>query len=215
MRQIKVGMVLFPGFQLLDIAGPKDAFGEVKVLSRGQSEYEMLTIGTTRGSVRSSSGLTVVPDRTIFDTCPDFDTVVVSGGLGIFEAFDDPALSDWLKAQHRTARRVAAICNGLFALGTAGLLDNKVVTTHWLDVPRLASTFPRAKIEPDNIFVKDGKIYTTAGVTAGIDLSLAMIEDDFGRAMALDGAKYLIGYLRRAGGQSQFSPLLESQAAPG
>jgi transcriptional regulator GlxA family with amidase domain len=208
-------MVLFPGFQLLDIAGPKDAFGEVKVLSRGESEYEMLTIGTTRGSVRSSSGLTVVPDRTIFDTCPDFDTVVVSGGLGIFEAFDDPALSDWLKAQHRTARRVAAICNGLFALGAAGLLDNKVVTTHWMDVPRLASTFPRAKIEPDNIFVKDGKIYTTAGVTAGIDLSLAMIEDDFGRAMALDVAKYLIVYLRRAGGQSQFSPLLESQAAPG
>jgi transcriptional regulator GlxA family with amidase domain len=215
MRQIKVGMVLFPGFQLLDIAGPKDAFGEVKVLSRGESEYEMLTIGTTRGSVRSSSGLTVVPDRTIFDTCPDFDTVVVPGGLGIFEAFDDPALSEWLKAQHKKARRVAAICNGLFALGTAGLLDNKVVTTHWLDVPRLASTFPRAKIEPDNIFVKDGKIYTTAGVTAGIDLSLAMIEDDFGRAMALDVAKYLIVYLRRAGGQSQFSPLLESQAAPG
>jgi transcriptional regulator GlxA family with amidase domain len=215
MRQIKVGMVLFPGFQLLDIAGPKDAFGEVKVLSRGQSEYEMLTIGTTRGSVRSSSGLTVVPDRTIFDTCPDFDTVVVPGGLGIFEAFDDPALSEWLKAQHKTARRVAAICNGLFALGAAGLLDNKVVTTHWMDVPRLASTFPRAKIEPDHIFVKDGKVYTTAGVTAGIDLSLAMIEDDFGRAMALDVAKYLIVYLRRAGGQSQFSPLLESQAAPG
>jgi transcriptional regulator GlxA family with amidase domain len=215
MRQIKVGMVLFPGFQLLDIAGPKDAFGEVKVLSRGESEYEMLTIGTTRGSVRSSSGLTVVPDRTIFDTCPDFDTVIVPGGLGIFEAFDDPALSEWLKAQHKKARRVAAICNGLFALGAAGLLDNKVVTTHWMDVPRLASTFPRAKIEPDHIFVKDGKVYTTAGVTAGIDLSLAMIEDDFGRTMALDVAKYLIVYLRRAGGQSQFSPLLESQAAPG
>jgi transcriptional regulator GlxA family with amidase domain len=208
-------MVLFPGFQLLDIAGPKDAFGEVKVLSRGESEYEMLTIGTTRGSVRSSSGLTVVPDRTIFDTCPEFDTVVVPGGMGIFEAFDDPALSEWLKAQQKKARRVAAICNGLFALGTAGLLDNKVVTTHWMDVPRLASTFPRARIEPDNIFVKDGKIYTTAGVTAGIDLSLAMIEDDFGRTMALDVAKYLIVYLRRAGGQSQFSPLLESQAAPG
>jgi len=215
MKQIKVGMILFPGFQLLDIAGPKDAFAEVKILSRGECEYEMLTVGTTRGSVRSSSGLTVVPDRTIFDTCPDFDTVIVPGGLGIFEAFDDPALSDWLKAQYKRSRRMSAICNGLFALGSAGLLDNRVVTTHWMDVPRLASTFPRARIEPDHIYVRDGRIYTTAGVTAGIDLSLAMIEEDFGRAMALDVAKYLIVYLRRAGGQSQFSPLLESQAAPG
>jgi transcriptional regulator GlxA family with amidase domain len=214
MKQIKVGMIVFPGFQLLDIAGPKDAFAEVKVLSQGECEYEMLTVGTTRGSLRSSSGLTVVPDRTIFDLCPDFDTVIVPGGLGIFDAFDDPALSKWLKEQYRRSRRVSAICNGLFALGSAGLLDNRMVTTHWMDVPRLASTFPKARIEPDYIYVKDGSIYTTAGVTAGIDLSLVMIEEDFGRKMALDVAKYLIVYLRRAGGQSQFSPLLESQAAP-
>jgi transcriptional regulator GlxA family with amidase domain len=209
MKQIKIGMIVFPGFQLLDVAGPKDAFAEVKVLSHGECQYEMLTVGTTRGSVQSSSGLTVVPDRTIFDLCPHFDTVLVPGGLGIFETFDDPALCDWLKE-----RRVSAICNGLFALGSAGLLNDRVVTTHWMDVPRLAATFPRARIEPDHIYVKDGSIYTTAGVTAGIDLSLVMIEEDFGRKMALDVAKYLIVYLRRAGGQSQFSPLLESQAAP-
>lgn len=215
MKRIKVGMVVFPGFQLLDIAGPKDAFAEVKILSKGECEYEMLTVGTTRGTVQSSSGLTTVPDRTIFDPCPDFDTVIVPGGLGIFDAFDDPALSAWLKEQDKNCRRIAAICNGLFALGSAGLLDNKVVTTHWMDVPRLAATFPRTKIEPDHIFVQDGNVFTTAGVTAGIDLSLAMIEDDFGRQMALDVAKYLIVYLRRAGGQSQFSPLLESLALPG
>jgi transcriptional regulator GlxA family with amidase domain len=214
MKRIKVGMVVFPGFQLLDIAGPRDAFAEVRILSAGACEYEMLTVGTTRGSVRSSSGLTVAPDRTIFDACPDFDTVIVPGGLGIFDAFDDTALSHWLKVQYRRCRRVSAICNGLFALGSAGLLDNRVVTTHWMDVPRLASTFPKARIEPDHIYVKDGSVYTTAGVTAGIDLSLALIEEDFGKAMALDVAKYLIVYLRRAGGQSQFSPLLESQAAP-
>lgn len=215
MKRIKVGMVVYPGFQLLDIAGPKDAFAEVKVLSRGECEYEMLTIGTTRGSLQSSSGLTVMPDRTIFDACPEFDTIVVPGGLGIFDSYDDPALSDWLRGQYRRSRRLSAICNGLFALGTAGLLDNRVVTTHWMDVPRLAATFPKARIEPDHLYVKDGSIYTTAGVTAGIDLSLAFIEDDFGRAMALDVAKYLIVYLRRAGGQSQFSPLLESQASTG
>lgn len=215
MKRIKVGMLVFPGFQLLDIAGPRDAFAEVRILSHGECEYEMLTVGTTRGSVQSSSGLTTVPDRTIFDRCPEFDTIIVPGGLGIFDAFDDPALSDWLRDQHKQCRRVSAICNGLFALGSAGLLNEKVVTTHWMDVPRLAATFPRAKIEPDHIFVQDGRIYTTAGVTAGIDLALAMIEEDFGRQMALDVAKYLIVYLRRAGGQSQFSPLLEQQASPG
>jgi transcriptional regulator GlxA family with amidase domain len=215
MKRIKIGLVVFPGFQLLDIAGPRDAFGEVKVLSRGECEYEMLTVGTTRGTVQSSSGLTVTPDRTIFDVCPEFDTIIVPGGLGIFDTYDDPALSEWLRQQYRRVRRLCAICNGLFALGPAGLLDNRVVTTHWMDVPRLSATFPKARIEPDHIYVNDGSIYTTAGVTAGIDLALALIEEDFGKAMALDVAKYLIVYLRRAGGQSQFSPLLESQAAPG
>jgi len=213
MKHVKVGMVVFPGFQLLDIAGPKDAFAEVKVLSKGECEYEMLTIGTTRNSLQSSSGLTILPDRTIFDICPEFDTIIVPGGLGIFDTFDDPALSGWLKDQYKRCRRMSAICNGLFGLGSAGLLDNRVVTTHWMDVPRLATTFPKARIEPDHIYVQDGSIFTTAGVTAGIDLALAMIESDFGRQMALDVAKYLVVYLRRAGGQSQFSPLLEVQAS--
>ncbi|WP_336600634.1 DJ-1/PfpI family protein [Paraburkholderia bengalensis] len=117
MKRIKIGMVVFPGFQLLDIAGPRDAFAEVRILSGGQCEYEMLTVGTTRGTVQSSSGLTVTPDRTIFDVCPDFDTVIVPGGVGIFDAFDDPALSEWLRQQYRRVRRVCAICNGVFALG--------------------------------------------------------------------------------------------------
>ena len=198
MKRIKIGMVVFPGFQLLDIAGPRDAFAEVKVLSNGESDYEIMTIGTTRGSVQSSSGLTTLPDRTIFDMCPEFDTVIVPGGLGIFDAYDDPALGGWLKEQQKRCRRISAICNGLFALGAAGLLDGRVVTTHWMDVPRLSATFPKAKIEADHIFVRDGNIFTTAGVTAGIDL-----------------AKYLVVYLRRAGGQSQFSPLLDALASPG
>jgi transcriptional regulator GlxA family with amidase domain len=213
MRKITVAMVLFPGFQLLDIAGPKDAFAEVRVLSQGECEYEMLTVGTTRGSVQSSSGLTVVPDRTIFDPCPQFDTVIVPGGLGIFEVLEDSTLSEWLVKQRRISRRIAAICNGVFAFGAAGMIDNRTVTTHWMDAARLASMFPKANVEPDQIYVKDESIYTTAGVTAGIDLALVMIEEDFGKKMALDVAKYLIVYVRRAGGQSQFSPLLETQGA--
>ncbi|WP_144161420.1 GlxA family transcriptional regulator [Paraburkholderia sp. BCC1885] len=213
MRKITVAMVLFPGFQLLDIAGPRDAFAEVRILSKGECEYEMLTVGTTRGMIPSSSGLTTQPDRTIFDPCPPFDTVIVPGGLGVFEVLEDSTLSDWLARQQKLSRRIAAVCNGAFAFGAAGLIDNRTVATHWMDVARLSVMFPKARVEPDLIHVKDGNVYTTAGVTAGIDLALVMIEEDFGRQMALDVAKYLIVYVRRAGGQSQFSPLLETQAS--
>lgn len=213
MRKITIGMLVFPRFQLLDIAGPSDAFGEVRVLSNGESEYEIFTIGTTRGAVQSSSGMTVMPDRTIFDPCPHFDTLIIPGGLGVFNILEDTTVIEWISKQGQDCRRISAVCNGVFALGAAGMISGKTVTTHWMDVPRLSSMFKRAVIEPDHIFVKDGHIYTTAGVTAGIDLSLVFIEEDFGKKMALDVAKYLVVYLRRAGGQSQFSPLLETQAS--
>jgi transcriptional regulator GlxA family with amidase domain len=213
MRKITIGMLVFPRFKFLDIAGPGDAFGEVRVLSNGECEYEIFTIGTTRGPVQSSSGLTVMPDRTIFDPCPHFDTLIIPGGLGIFNILEDTTVIDWIARQGDDCRRISAVCNGVFALGAAGMINGKTVTTHWMDVPRLSSMFKRAVIEPDRIFVKDGHIYTTAGVTAGIDLSLVFIEEDFGKKMALDVAKYLVVYLRRAGGQSQFSPLLETQAS--
>ncbi|WP_447778242.1 GlxA family transcriptional regulator [Variovorax boronicumulans] len=212
MRKITVAAMLFPRFQMLDLAGPSDAFGEVKVLSKGECEYEIHTVGTTRGPVKSSCGVTIMPDRTIFDPCPHFDTVLVPGGLGVFDVLDDSTVLDWLSAQSRTCRRLGAVCNGGFALGAARLLDGKTVSTHWMDAPRMAAMFPRALVEPDRIYVKDGALYTTAGVTAGIDLSLLLIEEDFGKEMALSVAKYLIVYLRRIGGQSQFSPLLEMQA---
>lgn len=212
-RKFTVGMLLFPGFQMLDIAGPGDAFSEVKNLSLGASLYELVTVGTTRGPVQSSSGITFTPDRTIFDPCPHFDTLIIPGGLGIFDTLDDTTIIEWIAKQTKQCRRVGAICNGLFALGAAGLLGRRRVTTHWMDVPRLASMFPKAIIEPDHIYIKDGNIYTTAGVTAGIDLALALIEEDLGKKVAQDVAKYLVVYLRRHGGQSQFSPLLEVQCA--
>ena len=133
------------------------------------------------------------------------------GGLGVFDILEDTTLTDWLVAQGESCRRIGAICNGVFVLGAAGMINGKTVTTHWMDAARLASMFRKATVEPDRIYVKDNSLYTTAGVTAGIDLSLALIEEDFGKQMALDVAKYLIVYLRRAGGQSQFSPLLEVQ----
>ena len=211
MRRIKVGMLVFPRFQLLDIAGPSDAFGEVKILSHGEYEYELMTIGSTRGVIASSSGVTVQPERTIFDPCPQFDTVILPGGLGVFDAAEDTTLTDWLVRHASTSRRMGAVCNGVFALASAGLIDHKTVTTHWMDAAHLAQKYPKVSVEPDRIYMKDGRYYSTAGVTAGIDLALAMIEEDCGREMAISVAKYLIVYLRRAGGQSQFSPLLESQ----
>lgn len=211
MRKISVGLLVFPRFQMLDIAAPGDAFAEVKVLSNGECEYEIMTVATTRGPIQSSSGLTIAPDRTIFDPTPHFDTLIVPGGLGVFDILEDTTLTDWLAMQGENCRRIGAICNGVFALGAAGMISGKTVTTHWMDAARLATMFRKAKVEPDLIYVKDDALYTTAGVTAGIDLSLALIEEDFGKQMAIDVAKYLIVYLRRAGGQSQFSPLLELQ----
>jgi transcriptional regulator GlxA family with amidase domain len=212
MRKITIGMLVFPRFQLLDIAGPCDAFGEVSVLSDGECTYEIFIVGTTRGPVQSSSGMTVMPDRTIFDPCPHFDTLIIPGGLGIFNILEDSTIIEWIATQGRECRRISAVCNGVFALGAAGMIHGRTVTTHWMDAQRLGSMFKRAVVEPDRIFVKDGHIYTTAGVTASIDLSLVFVEEDFGKKMALDVAKYLVVYLRRAGGQSQFSPLLETQA---
>lgn len=211
-RKVTIGVLLFPGFQMLDVAGPGDAFAEVRILTQGAGQYEIVTIGSTRRAIASSSGFGLTPDRTIFDPCPHFDTLIVPGGLGVFDLLEDHTVLDWLRAQYENCRRVAAICNGVFLLGAAGLINDKVVTTHWMDASRLASTFRRAKVESDRIFVKDGPLYTTAGVTAGIDLSLALIEEDFGRQLAVDVAKYLVVYLRRSGGQSQFSPLMENEA---
>ncbi len=211
MRKITVGLLVFPRFQMFDIAAPSDAFAEVRVLGKDAGEYEILTVGTTRGPIQSSSGLTISPDRTIFDPCPHFDTLIVPGGLGVFDILEDTTLTDWLAAQGENCRRIGAICNGVFALGAAGMINGRTVTTHWMDAARLAAMFRKATVEPDRIYVKDGSLYTTAGVTAGIDLSLALIEEDFGKKMAVDVAKYLIVYLRRAGGQSQFSPLLDLQ----
>lgn len=213
MKKVTIGMLVFPRFQLLDIAGPSDAFGEVKVLGNGAFAYEVITVGTTRGPIQSSSGITITPDRTIFDPCPHFDTLLIPGGLGVFDILEDTTVVDWIARQGEECRRVGAICNGVFALGAAGMINGKEVTTHWMDVARLGTMFRRALIRPDHIYVKDQNLYTTAGVTAGIDLSLVLIEEDFGKKLALDVAKFLVVYLRRSGGQSQFSPLLESQAA--
>ncbi|WP_263264557.1 GlxA family transcriptional regulator [Pseudomonas sp. RIT-PI-S] len=210
MRKILIGILLFPGFQLLDIAGPRDAFGEVRALGEGQ--YDIVTVSTTRNPLRSACGLTVIADRSIFEPCPFFDTLIVPGGVGVFDVYEDPRLVAWLGRQFKRCRRLAAVCNGVFALGGAGLLDHRRVTSHWADAARLRAAFPQVRVCAESIRLKDGPLYTSAGVSASIDLALLLIEEDFGRKMALRVAKYLLVYLERPGGQSQFRPLVDRQA---
>lgn len=210
-RRISVGILVFPGFQLLDIAGPKDAFAEVQILSRGAFQYDITTVGTAAGCMRCGSGLTVLPDYSIVDSPPQFDTVIVPGGLGVFDLLDDATVNDWLIKQSGSCRRLAAVCNGALTFGVAGLLQNRTVTTHWMDAPRLGTMVPTAKVLRDQIFVKDDKLYTTAGVSAGIDLALALIEEDCGKELALSVAKYLIVHVQRSGDQSQYGPLVDIQ----
>jgi transcriptional regulator GlxA family with amidase domain len=140
------------------------------------------------------------------------DTLVVAGGRGIQVALKDTRFVRWLKIRSKRARRIASVCTGAFALGAIGLLDGKRATTHWIDAAALAAGTPKARVETEPIFVRDGKISTSAGVTAGIDLMLAFVEEDLGHAAALAVARELVVYLRRPGGQSQFSAVLKLQS---
>jgi transcriptional regulator GlxA family with amidase domain len=139
--------------------------------------------------------------------------LLVAGGQGVEAAAANPELVDWLRQRAGQARRVASVCTGAFLLAAAGLLDGRRAVTHWKDCARLAKRFPAVRVEPDPIFVRDGRVWTSAGVTAGIDLALALVEEDLGRAMALAVARYMVVFLKRPGGQAQFSAALALQAA--
>jgi transcriptional regulator GlxA family with amidase domain len=225
-RKRRVVIVAFDGFQPLDVVGPFDAFhGATQALASSSSSssakgYEVIVAAPKRGLVRGENGLTIVADTSIASLCRagassagDVDTVVVSGGAGTRRAADDPKLVAQVKALAAKARRVTSVCTGSFLLGAAGLLDGKRATTHWAFCDSLARRFPKASVEPDPIFVKAGRLWTAAGVTAGIDLTLALIEEDYGRDVALTVARWLVVFVRRAGGQSQFSAALSAQTA--
>lgn len=142
-----------------------------------------------------------------------FDTLIVPGGPGVHRAAGDAALLAWLRRRAAAARRAGSVCTGTFLMAAAGLLDGRPATTHWRSCDLLAARFPRLRVDADAIFVRDGKLFSSAGVTAGIDLALALIEEDLGRALAMSVARHLVVYARRAGGQSQFSETLRAQSA--
>jgi len=195
----------------LELSGPSDVFEEAN-RQYGRRVYDLELITRGPGPITCLSGLRVLPDRTIDEPIDTIDTLIVAGTIEPAPVAS-PALIDWLKRCSSRARRYGSVCTGAFFLGAAGLLDNKHVTTHWEFAPALAATFPLAIVEPDRIFVRDGSLFTSAGVTAGIDLALALVEEDFGPALALSIARWLVIYLKRPGGQSQFSVQLAAQIA--
>ncbi len=206
----RVVIVVFPGVQPIDAIGPAEVFHTAARID--PPGYTVELVAAAPGPVRSSTvGLTV--DRTIAACRGPIDTLVVAGGTGVREAAADARLIAWLGKAARRSRRVCSVCTGAFLLGEAGLLEGRRATTHWAGCDALASRYPTATIEPDPIFVRDGDLYTSAGVTAGMDLALALVEHDLGRATALEVARWLVLFVKRPGGQSQFSAQLAAQTA--
>jgi transcriptional regulator GlxA family with amidase domain len=201
-----VGVVVFPDFQLLDAAGPITAF-EAAGHGTVPPAYRPRLIARIAGPIASSSGV-----RLIADAFPNerFDTLIVAGGWGTREASACAETLAYVRVAAARARRVASVCSGAFVLAAAGLLDGRRATTHWARAAEFARTYPRIRVEPDRIFIRDGKVWTSAGITAGIDLALALVAEDLGEAVAKRAAQQLVVYHRRPGGQSQFSALLEA-----
>ncbi|MCQ8278430.1 GlxA family transcriptional regulator [Acetobacteraceae bacterium KSS8] len=212
-----VGILAPHGAQALDIVGPMDAFiqangQEADGHPAGQPRYRVEIIGRTRAPIIAASGLRLLPDRTIDDPNPHFDTLLVAGSPDVSPQNRDNDVIRWLSAQGRSVRRLGAVCNGCFVVAASGLLTGRRATTHWRTASRLAEEFPDIRVEPDRLFIRDGMFYTSAGVTAGIDLSLSLIEQDYGHEVSLAVARELVVFLRRPGGQSQFSTHLQAQS---
>jgi len=209
-----VALLLFPGVQSLDVSGPMDVFAEANDHVGAGQGYELVTVGTAPYPIRASNGQRLGADRGLEDAGVDYDIVLVAGGPHLRQAPEQPQLSAWLRGVAHSVPRYGSICTGAFLLGRAGLLDGKRATTHWSDAAQLAAQFPLARVEHDRIHVRDGALVTSAGVTAGIDLALALVAEDHGAAVALAVAKRLLVLAQRQGGQSQFSPYLSAAAAP-
>ena len=211
-HQRTVALVVFPGLQGLDAMGPGEVFGTANRLA-GRAVYDVLVAAVEAGPVRTASGLGLVADTALAELRGPLDTLMVVGGEGTTEAVADERLVSQVRRLAPLARRVTSVCSGAFVLAQAGLLDGRRATTHWSVCDLLAQAFPAVTVEPDPIFVRDGQITTSAGVTAGMDMALALVEEDLGRDLALAVARQLVMFLRRPANQSQFSAQLAAQLA--
>ncbi|MFB7538729.1 GlxA family transcriptional regulator [Streptomyces zaomyceticus] len=213
MTQRSVLVVLFDDVQSLDVTGPFEVFAGAGRAAGDPAAYTIRTASLDGGPVRTHSGLRLLPDTTLAEAVADGapHTLVVPGGEGTRRPA--PALIDWLRTHAPDSGRLVSVCTGALLLAEAGLLDGHRATTHWVACDHLARCYPRVEVDPDPIFVRDGRLSTSAGVTAGIDLALALVEEDLGRDAALTVARHLVVFLRRPGNQAQFSAQLAAQTA--
>ena len=205
----RVGFLVYPDCQSLDLCGPFEAFYfadlMLGVLGRTKEpSYQSLVLATAAGPIRTMSGLEIVATHRYDEIVGGLDTLVVVGGTGCDVASKDPALVEWVRSMAPKTRRVASVCSGAFILAAAGLLHHRRVTTHWMYSDLLAKAYPSIEVDANLIFVRDGNIYTSGGITTGIDLALALVEEDLGPEVMLGVARALIVFPKRPGGQSQF-----------
>lgn len=202
-----IGLVCFDTVTVLDLTGPAEVFGTANELR--PNAYQLIMLGSDLKPMRADIGLKMLPDAK-FDGAPAFDTIIIPGGAALRDPLAAAPIVNWLRRRRRT-RRIASVCTGIYALGATGLLDGRRATTHWRFASDVARRFPKISIEPDAIFIRDGDLFTSAGVTAGIDLALALVEDDLGHRVAMRVARELVVYLKRSGGQLQYSEPLRFQ----
>ncbi|HBR51920.1 MAG TPA: AraC family transcriptional regulator [Nitrospira sp.] len=212
-----VALLGFDGVAALDITGPYEVFSLPTYLAQDKAAppYRIVLLADHAGPVRSASGLSLIADASWRKFHDKVDTLLVCGGPEMKPQQSNRQLLAWLRTMARRTRRIGSICTGAFLLAEAGLLNNRRATTHWSETARLAQEYQSITVEPDAIYVKDGQVYTSAGITAGMDLALALVEEDLGRDMALAVARMLVLFLKRPGGQSQFSTQLQAQTVEG
>jgi transcriptional regulator GlxA family with amidase domain len=206
----RIGFLVFPDCQILDVCGPLEAFYFAdhwlgRLGKTAEPGYQSAIIAAVPGPIRTMSGTEIVATHSYSDIPDGLDTLVVAGGTGVDQASRDEALVEWVRSNAPRARRVASICSGAFILAAAGLLHRRRVTTHWLFSDLLAAAYPSIEVDASRLFVRDGNIYTSGGITAGMDLALALVEEDVGPEVMLAVARTMVLFPRRPGGQSQFS----------
>src|SRR5215510_4105735 len=214
----RVAAIGFPDAQMLDICGPLEVFSRAsRLLSdegrKRSDEYRVELLARRAGAFATSSGISLVATRSFMAVRDGIDTLIVAGGRGVSVALEDGALVAWIRRVAPRVQRIASVCTGAFALAKAGLLDGKRAATHWGSCDRLAAEYPRVTVEKDPIFIRQGRVYTSAGVTAGMDLALAMVAEDHGTKLSREVARQLVLFLQRPGGQSQFSAQLSVQVS--